>query len=127
MSNVQEVRKALAEVAPQGLNSYSTTPGSAELPAMVVGLPESWDPSGTLKHKLVTFPVYVAVNGDVGNDYESQLFDLTDQAIAALKAASKGPLYQGLSIETVREFGLMNIGNGEVLASTIIINVYILN
>lgn len=94
---------------------------------MVVGLPESWDPSGTLKHKLVTFPVYVAVNGDVGNDYESQLFDLTDRVIAALKAASKGPLYQGLSIETVREFGLMNIGNGEVLASTIIINVYILN
>ena len=127
MSNVQEVRKALAEVAPAGLNSYSTTPGSAELPAMVVGLPEGWDPSGTLKHKLVTFPVYVVVNGDIGNDYEAQLFDFTDQVIAALKAVSKGPLYQGLSIETVREFGLMNIGNGEVLASTIIINVYILN
>ena len=127
MSNVQEVRKALAEAAPPGLNSYSSTPGSAELPAMVIGLPESWDPSGTMKHKLVTFPVFVAVNGDIGNDYEAQLFDYTDQVITALKAVNKGPLYQGLSIENVREFGLMTIGNGEVLAATILINVYILN
>ena len=127
MSFIQDVRKAIANAAPEGVYAYSSTPGSPELPAMIVGLPENWNPSGTLRHKLVTFPVYVAVNGDIGNDYEGQLFDLTDRVVAALKTITRGENYQGLDIESISEFGLIPVGNAEVLSSKILINVFISN
>lgn len=125
--DVQAARTALAALAPEGLEGYNHFPGSAELPAMVVGLPERIEPqNGTFRHLRVTLPIYVAIQGNVGVEYEQQLMTHVSSVVSALKGATDGS-FKALEIPEIRDFGLMVVGSSEVLAATVLVSLLILN
>jgi hypothetical protein len=125
--DIQAVRTELATLAPSGMEGYDHFPGSAELPAMVVEMPERITYQGaSFKQALVTIPVRVITAGNVGSEYEATLMTQVTSVAAALRS-STGTAYRALQVDEIRDFGLVTVGSSEALSATVVITVLVLN
>lgn len=119
MIPLQEVRDALAELAPDGWHGYGTTPGDAQLPAMVVGLPNVLVPAeeGTYGFDTAEIPVFAAVR----KGHEAKLLEGVQVVADALDAASQSThaAIAACRVASLTEFGDFKIAAVDVTAATV--------
>lgn len=90
--DIQAARAELAEHAPDTVTAYDSITGAAQLPALVVGLPDTVE---VATHGMwrVELPVYVMVGRPNAQDSETLLLKLAVETAKAYKAAGGGTNY----------------------------------
>jgi hypothetical protein len=117
----QAVRDELAElpalaVALPGWERYSTIPGHASLPALVVGLPERIEPGQMWACRL---PVYVLTRSADPAAAETAILTAAMAAAEVYRAAGPGTTYRSCRVAELSEFVLLEVGTVEADAATV--------
>lgn len=123
--NVQAARTELAALAPEGVKGYDYFPGSAELPAMVVGLPERIEFGRSMKQAEVTLPITVLVPGNAGVEAETNLMTKVVAVATAVRSASPTHLIAP-RITEIRDYGLRQIGSAQAFGAEVAVT-FLLN
>jgi len=119
MSTLQEVRSELATLLATLGQSYDYLPGSAQLPATVVGLPERIEHSVTSGYWRVELPVYVVTRSAAPLAGETALLDLVVQVVALLKANSQGTSWASLKVVDTTDLYPITVGTVEAQSASI--------
>lgn len=116
MSAVQDLRGELASlvrVADLGVDVYDYLPGAAQLPAVVIGLPDRTDPTRTTGFREVELPVYVLTRSIDPKAGEIALLDLVDQVVQILKGQQRGDYYSSLRVDSTSDYYQIAVGTIE--------------
>lgn len=117
MDAIQDVRDEIAAgLTLAGWNAYSSTPGHAELPAVVVGLPVSIDPTLTVGYWDLELPVYFVVPATEPASSESSLLGALGPLVTALKAL-EGSWAGRLRVVGIDSFFDVTVGNTSALSA----------
>lgn len=123
MSRIQTVRDDLAAaLALADLNAYSTTPPASELPAIVVGLPETVDPTITVGYWQIELPVYVVVSDNDTADAEHELLDIIEDLVPALKAVV-GTTFRACRVVDIDSFFNVTVGTASALSASVNVSI----
>ena len=125
MGAIQEVRTELAELVSTLAQSYDYLPGSAQLPSIVVGLPERIEHSVTSGYWRVEVPLFVVVRSVSPVDGETELLDLVVQVVALLKANSQGTAWASLKVVDTTDLYPITVGKIEAQSASINVAVMI--
>ena len=118
MSNLQEIRDELALLVPAGFSTYSTLPSNANLPAVVIDLPESITFDGSLRFSTITMKVIVVIGTSFGPEVEAKLL-FESMAIAKIFASTSGSSYRSCMVQSIDSFYNITIGSKEALSASI--------
>ena len=119
MSTIQSTRDELATVlAPLG-QVYSYLPGSAELPALVVGLPQRLNNSVSGAYWRVEIPIYVVVRSAVPAAAEAELLELVVAAVGLLEQNRTGTTYSSMRVVDTSDLYPITVGRIEAHSAQI--------
>ena len=115
---IQAIRDELATLCTAGFEAYSTLPSNANLPAVVIDLPETVTFDGSLRFATLTMKVIVVLGTAFGPEVEAKL--LTESvAIAKLYAGSSGASYRSCMVDRIDNFYNITTGSKEALSASI--------
>lgn len=115
---LQAIRDELATLVPEGFEAYSTLPSNANLPAVVIDLPESVTFDGSLRYATINIAVIVVLGTAFGPEVETSL--LTESInIAKLYAGTSGNSYRSCMVDNVDQFYTITTGSKEALSARI--------
>lgn len=117
---IQQVRSELSvALSTLGPETYDYLPGSANLPAIVVGLPDRIDHTVTRGYQRIELPVYVVAQSSTPVEGETAVLDLVAQVAASLKGLPTGTSYVSLRVRDTTEIYPIEIGSTEVHSAKI--------
>ena len=118
MSTIQQIRDELAAMVPAGFQAYSNLPASANMPCVVIDLPESITFDGSLRFSEIIFKIIVVIGTAFGPEVEAKL--LTESvAIAKLYAGTSGAHYRSCMVNRIDSFYNITMGSKEALSASI--------
>jgi hypothetical protein len=126
MSSIQEVRDELSTLLSAVTQSYSYLPGSAQLPSVIIGLPDRIQHSITTSYWRLDLPVYCVTRSVVALDSETELLDLVVQVVAALKGATTGTTYSSLKVVDTTDLYPITVGAIEANSAQVNVEIMIL-
>jgi len=126
MSSIQEVRDELSTLLSAVTQSYSYLPGSAQLPSVIIGLPDRIQHSITTSYWRLDLPVYCVTRSVVALDSETDLLDLVVQVVAALKGATTGTTYSSLKVVDTTDLYPITVGAIEANSAQVNVEIMIL-
>ena len=126
MSSIQEVRAELSTLLSAVAQSYDYLPGSAQLPSVVVGLPDRIQHSITPSYWRLDLPVYCVTRSVVALDSETELLELVVQVVAALKGATTGTTYSSLKVVDTTDLYPITVGATEANSAQVNVEIMIL-
>lgn len=126
MSSIQEVRAELSSLLSAVTQSYDYLPGSAQLPSVVVGLPDRIQHSITAYYWRLDLPVYCVTRSVVALDSETELLELVVQVVAALKGATTGTTYSSLKVVDTTDLYPITVGATEANSAQVNVEIMIL-
>tara|TARA_R110000787_G_scaffold9762_3_gene33850 strand:- start:61 stop:450 length:390 start_codon:yes stop_codon:yes gene_type:complete len=126
MSSIQEVRAELSTLLSAVAQSYDYLPGSAQLPSVVVGLPDRIQHSITAYYWRLDLPVYCVTRSVVALDSETELLELVVQVVAALKGATTGTTYSSLKVVDTTDLYPITVGATEANSAQVNVEIMIL-
>lgn len=119
---IQAIRDELATLVPEGFEAYATLPSNANLPAVVIDLPDSVTFDGSLRFSTITLKVIVVLGTAFGPEVETKL--LTESvAIAKLFAGTSGNSYRSCMVDRIDNFYTITTGSKEALSASITLQV----
>lgn len=122
--DLNAIRSELGDLAADaGWNVYDNTPGSATLPAVVVGLPERVEPGPTVGYWTAQFPVYVLTRSADPAAGERSLLERAVELAAVYRNTPPGTAYRTARFLEIRDFYDVTVGNTEANAATIVVEV----
>jgi|TARA_R110000744_G_scaffold13600_3_gene39446 hypothetical protein len=110
MSSIQAVRTELSTFLSTLGQVYDYLPGSAQLPALVIGLPARVDHSVTTGYWRLDIPVYVITRSAEPLAGETELLDLVVDAVALLKANRTGTTFSTLKVVDTTDLYPITVG-----------------
>lgn len=115
--DLQAVRTELAALAPSGWHSYDSLPGTAQLPAAVVSLPDRVriHTSGLLE---VQLPLILVIGNQYTVDSETKLLDAVSAFIAAYRGKT-GTAFRSCTVVDVTEFLSVTVGGTAGLSCSV--------
>ena len=118
MSTINEIRTELAALAPEGYQGYNNLPSNAQLPALVVDLPDEITLDATFRYATIQFKVVVVSGAAFGPETELRL--TTDVvSIAKNYAGISGTSFRSCMVESINEFYQLTVGSKEALSASI--------
>lgn len=122
MLDLQSIRDELAEIAPDAVDAtvtvYSSLPGHAVLPALVVGLPDQVSFEGSLGLVTVELPVVVVVGNRSTVEAEALLQALA-LAVAGAYRGATGTTFKSCRVTSIDQFQTITIGQAEALSAAV--------
>lgn len=122
MTTIQDIRTELAGMAPAGYEGYAVLPSNANLPAIVVDLPESVTFDGSLRFATLNFKIIVVVGTSFGPEVETKLLNDTIAFAKSLSGVNTNHI-RSMMVNSVDSFYNVTIGSKEVLSSSINLSV----
>lgn len=116
---IQEARVELAELisAETPATGYSSVPGAADMPAVIVGLPRRYVPVYTNGLRLVELPLYVVTTSADPESMEEELLELLE-LLCPLLAGLKGSTFLSCRIPDVDQFYDVTVGTTSAISGT---------
>lgn len=126
MASIQAIRTEIAGLLDGlGAQTYDYLPGSAQLPALVVGLPDTLDPYVSNSYWLVDLPVYVVTRSAEPLSGETSLLDLVVTVVATLKANRTGVSYSSLRVVDITNLDPIEIGTVDAHSAQVNVSVMV--
>ena len=118
--NLQAVREELATHAPEGWNVYTTFPGNATTPCVVVGMPEvSYTDQTTYKTLPSKVSVFVITGPQFNEAAESKVLEGAVATANAYRAVRTGTSFRMCRVTGISEVGPTTIGSTEVYQAAV--------
>jgi hypothetical protein len=117
---IQDVRSELSTLLDDlDAQSYDYLPGSAQLPAIVVGLPERIDHAATSGYWRIEIPVFAVTRSADPKAGETDLLDLVAQVVALLKSNTTGTTWASLKVVDTTDLYQITVGTIEAHSASI--------
>lgn len=122
--NLRAIRSELAlACGGRGLTVYDELPGAPNLPAVIVGWPESIRYNATLAGgHAVRLRIELVVGLSDLDEAQSQLDDLISGDLAASLMAHPSHLWQSIDVPSVENIGTETTGVGEVILAELVVD-----
>lgn len=128
MGAIQTARTELASLfAALDVSVYDYLPGSADLPAVVIGLPERIQHSVTIGYWRIDLPIYVVTRSGDPLSGETDLLDLIVTVVAVLKANRSGTSFSTLKVVDTTDLYQLNVGTVDASSASINVEMMIPN
>lgn len=122
--DVQTVRAELAAVAPAGWQGYAWLPGDADLPALVVALPDRITFDGSLRHNRLELSIMLLVPDRYEEQDEAKMLAAIAELVATYQTL-EGSWYGTCQVAAVDQFFSVTVGKTAALHARINLTVLV--
>lgn len=124
MGTIQDTRAEIA-TALEGLGAqtYAYIPGAAQLPGIVVGLPDRVNPTLTTGFWQLELPVFIVSRSASPLDGETTLLELMAATVQRLKETRSGTAFSTLRVVDVSELFEITVGTIEAHSCSVNLSV----
>lgn len=125
MNNISATRTEVAAILAPLAQTYDYEPGSAELPAFVVGMPERTEFYISSAYTRIELPVFVVCRSADPDAAEVSLLDLCFAGVDALRAVKSGTAFSSMRVADGERLGYIPIGRTEAVAYQINLDIMV--
>ena len=103
-----------------GKPAYAYTPGNAQTPCYVVGLPDSVNPTeGSFGFMQLQLPVWACGASVYTSAGEQQVLEMALAALNKFRTVPTGATFKSLQVLNIDRVGTLTVGTAELLAAAV--------